>query len=116
MVGDRRIHKRPFGLTNLPRLCGTISEEPKRGGKCAPAYVRPDWDDALKKKKQRKKLTRRGRRQRGGGARGKDGGGGNICEATTLWKGSAACPPVCKDASCTTHTDVHVHTHKDVNA
>lgn len=33
-------------------------------------------------------------------------GGGNICEATTLWKGSAACPPVCKAASCTTHTQM----------
>lgn len=63
---------------------------------------------ALKKQQ----LTRRGGRQRGGGARGKDGGGGggNICGATTLWKGSAACPPVCKAASCTTtHTNVHVH-------
>lgn len=78
------------------------------GGGYVAAYVPPDWDGALKKQQ----LTRRGGRQHGGGARGKDGGGGggggggNICEATTLWKGSAACPPVCKAASCTTHTQM----------
>lgn len=37
-------------------------------------------------------------------------GGGNICEATTLWKESAACPPVCKAASCISLS--HTHTNK----
>lgn len=95
MVGDRRIHKRPFGLTNLPRLCGTISEEPKRGGKCAPAYVRPDWDDALKKKKTAKKTNEtrttaaRGRSEREGRGRrehlrGYDSLEGKCCLPTCL--------------------------------
>lgn len=79
-----------------------------KGGKCATTYVPPDWDSALKKQQ----LTRRGgRRCGGGGARGKDRVGGNICEATTLWKGSAACPPVCKAASCTTRTHTNAHMH-----
>lgn len=61
---------------------------------------------------KKQQLTRRGGRQaaRGEEREGRTGGGGNICEATTLWKGSAACPPVCKAASCTTHT----HTHKQM--
>lgn len=46
----------------------------------------------------------------------KEGGGGNICEATTLWKGSAACPPVCKPASCNTHTHTNVHLHMGSDA
>lgn len=75
-----------------------------RGEMCS--YICPSRLGQRIKKQQ---LTRRGGRQHGGGARGKDGGGGNICEATTLWKGSAASPPVCEAASCTTRTNVHVH-------
>lgn len=48
-LGDRRIHKRPFGLTSLQHLCGTISKEAEyEGGKCVTTYVSPDWDRALK--------------------------------------------------------------------
>lgn len=63
--GDRRIHKRPFGLTNLQYLCGTISWEPKQGRSHAAAYVPPDWANILNNSSSRDEAGRGGGRKPG---------------------------------------------------
>lgn len=65
------------------------------GGASAAAYVPPDWRGAPKKKKRETAANETRRKAAGGQWR-------NICEAMTLWKGSAVGPPVCGAASCTT--------------
>lgn len=107
----RSIHKRPFA--NLQFLCGTISKEPERREGNVQLHMSLQIGTAHKKITQR--LTRREGRQHGGRATGQAEEGGNICEATTLWKGSAACPPVCPAASCTTLTHMVDAAHTQIN-
>lgn len=83
------------------------------GGKCAAAYVPPDWDGALKKKKTAAANETRRKAAMGGeeGARGKDGVGGEHLGGYDSLEGKC-CLPTCLQG-CQLH---RAHTHINAHA